>query len=227
MTNPWEKIFEGEYETAYQWAEKNYALTAQNFDLRAKAICSVLMENYDQALTDLLQLLSVEEQTNMVSDGTYMEIGLCYYALGDYEKAAVYFSFPVINRKAIKFYSSDISSSPAVLLFLGTKLGQKTLIKSALKELKRLSKFNTPASMYLLGIIDDATLNMASEQENNVTLRNRKQCKAAFYKATAALMSGNDELYKAQIKECVDLKGQRLEFEYFMASVELVKINNL
>jgi len=98
MTNPWDKIFIDDFESAYIIADQNYSQTSQDFDLRARAICSLLLSKYDNSLADFLTLNEIEKHTNRVSDGTYMEIALCYYALGDNDKAIHYFKFPITNR---------------------------------------------------------------------------------------------------------------------------------
>lgn len=225
MTNPWDKIFIDDFESAYEIADQNYSQTSQEFDLRARAICSLQLRKYDNSLADFLKLNEIEKMTNRISDGTYMEIALCYYALDDLDKALEYFKFPIINRKEM-VYTSDISVLASVLLFIATKLGRHDLTKIATKELKRLSKYKTPASNYLLELTTEADLNEIYEQQNHETLRSRKECKAEFYKAVLALVNGNFDKYKEHLNRYVDIKGKYLEFEYYIAKVELDKHNS-
>ncbi len=225
MTNPWDKIFIDDFESAYKIADQNYLQTSQDFDLRARAISSLLLRKYDNSLADFLTLNEIEKQTNRVGDGTYMDIALCYYALGNTDKAIDYFKFPITNRKDIK-YTSDISVPPSVLLFIATKLGRQDLTKIATKELKRLSKYKTPASNYLLGLTTEEDLNEVYEQQSHETLRSRYECKVEFYKAILELVNGNFDKYKEHLIRCVDIKGKYLEFEYYIAKVELDKLNS-
>ncbi len=225
MINPWDKIFIDDFESAYEIADQNYLQTSQDFDLRARAICSLQLGKYDNSLADFLTLNEIERQTNRLSDGTYMDIALCYYALGDNDKAIDFFKYPITNRKEIK-YTSDISVPPSVLLFIATKLGRQDLTKTATKELKRLSKFKTPASTYLLRLTTEDELNETYKQQTHETLRNRKECKAEFYKAVLELVNGNVDNYKKHLIRCVDIKGKYLEFEYYIAKVELDKLNS-
>src|SRR4051794_31002663 len=120
MTNPWDKIFVDDFESAYKLADRNYLDTRQDFDLRARAICSLLLHKYDNALVDFTTLNNNEINTNRVSDGTYMDIALCYYAIGDLTKAIDFFKFPVVNRKEIK-YTSDISVPASILFYIAIK----------------------------------------------------------------------------------------------------------
>jgi hypothetical protein len=41
-----------------------------------------------------------------------------------------------------------------------------------------------------------------------------------FYKAIRALQNGLPEEYNGHIRQCVELKGNYLEFEYYIAKVE-------
>ena len=51
-------------------------------------------------------------------------------------------------------------------------------------------------------------------------MRNRKQCKVEFYKAIFYLQSGAHKKYEKHIKNCVEITGKYLEFEYHIAKVE-------
>src|ERR1700743_169829 len=90
----------------------------------------------------------------------------------------------------------------------------------AMTELKRLSKFKTAAPNYLLGEFSESQLDRQFQDEQNETLRNRKQCKTEFYKATRYLQMGILEEYKTHMINCFELTGKYLEFEYYMAQVE-------
>ncbi|GEM_PF-3505542 len=220
MTNPWDKIFIDDFETAYKIADKNFLQTSESFDLRARAICSFLLRKYDNALADFLSLIEIEKQTNRISDGTYIEVALCYYAVGENDKAIDFFKYSVINRKEIK-YTSDVSVAPSILLFIASKFGRQDLIKIANKELKQLSKNNIPIINYLLGLSSQDEVDKVYKQHHNETIRIRKECKVEFYKAVFALINKNFNQYKEHLSRCVDIKGKYLEIEYYIAKVEL------
>jgi tetratricopeptide (TPR) repeat protein len=222
MTNPWDKIFIDDFESAYEIADQNYLQTSQEFDLRARAISSLQLRKYDNSLADFLTLNEIEKQTNRVSDGTYIEIALCYYALGETDKAIDYFKFPITNRKDIK-YTSDISVPACILFYIAVKLNRQDILKIATKELKRL-KHKIP--LFLLGQTSTADLNEIYEQQSHETLRSRKECKVEFYKAVSELANGNFDKYKEHLNRCVDIKGKYLEFEYYIAKVEQDKLNS-
>jgi tetratricopeptide (TPR) repeat protein len=222
MTNPWDKIFIDDFESAYEIADQNYLQTSQDFDLRARAICSLQLRKYDNSLVDFLKLNEIEKQTNRISDGTYMDIALCYYALGDTDKAIDYFKFPITNRKDIK-YTSDISVPACILFYIAVKLNRQDILKTATKELKKL-KHKIP--LFLLGQTSTTDLNEIYEQQSHETLRNRKECKVEFYKAVSELANGNFDKYKEHLNRCVDIKGKYLEFEYYIAKVEKDKLNS-
>lgn len=222
MANPWDKIFIDDFESAYKIADQNYLQTSQDFDLRARAICSLLLRKYDNSLADFLTLNEIEKQTNRISDGTYMDIALCYYALGNTDKAIDYFKFPITNRKDIK-YTSDISVPACILFYIAVKLNRQDILKTATKELKKL-KHKIP--LFLLGQTSTTDLNEIYEQQSHETLRNRKECKVEFYKAVSELANGNFDKYKEHLNRCVDIKGKYLEFEYYIAKVEQDKLNS-
>ena len=219
MTNPWDKIFEHDFEKALEIANENYLNSKETFDLRARATCFLLLKHYGHALDDFLLLNSMEKNENRSSDGTYMNIGLCYYALGDFDKASYYFQYPILNSKEIK-YTSDISVPPTVLLFIGLKVKKPDVIKMATKALGNLWKFKGRVAGYLLDFISEEELNSIHEQQSNPIIGNRKQCKAEFYKAIHSFQIGNWNEYKNHIVECVALNSKYLEFEYYVAKVE-------
>jgi tetratricopeptide (TPR) repeat protein len=218
-TNPWDKICIDDFESAYKIADQNYSKTYQNFDLRARAISSILLGNYEKALADLFLLKDIEHESNRVSDGTYLEIGLCHYAMGEIEKALEYFKYPVENSKLMK-YTSDISVPGGILFYLAINLKRPDLFKIATKELKK-RKVIVP--LFLLGQASELDLNSKWAEQINETLKNRMACKVEFYKAVKALQNGYVEKFQEHINRCVDLKGNYLEFEYYLARIEQCK----
>jgi tetratricopeptide (TPR) repeat protein len=215
-TTPWDLIFIDDFESAYKIADQNYSKAYQNFDLRARAISSFLQGNYESALTDFLLLKDIEHTSNRVSDGTYLEIGLCYYAMEEIGQALEYFKYPVENPKLMK-YTSDISVSGSILFYLAIRLSRSDLLKIATKELKK-RKVTIP--LFLLGQTSELDLNKMWEEQINEILRNRMECKVEFYKAVKALQNGYVEKYQEHINHCVALKGNYIELEYYMARIE-------
>jgi tetratricopeptide (TPR) repeat protein len=216
MINPWYKIFEHDFKAAYAIANENYLQSADNFQLRARATASLLLRDYNNALADFLVINEIEKNSDRKYDVTYMNIGLCYYALGDIENAIDYFKYPIVNSKE-KLGTSDYSVPPCVLLFIGLKSGKQDIVKIATKRLKGLK---TIAPRYLMGVILETELDNEYQRESNATLRSRRQCQVEFYKAILYLQNGPYEKYKKHIKNCVEITGKYLEFEYYIAKVE-------
>jgi tetratricopeptide (TPR) repeat protein len=219
-TNPWDLIFIDDFESAYKIADQNYFETNENFDLRARARSSFLLGNYEKALKDYLLLNDIEHEAHRVSDGTYLEIGLCYYAMEEIEEALGYFKYPVENSKLMK-YTSDISVPGCILFYLAIKLNRLDILKIATKELKK-RKLTIP--LFLLGQLSESDLNKMWKEQTNETLKNRKECKVEFYKAVKGLQNGNVEKYREHLNRCVALKGNYLEFEYYLARTEQSKL---
>jgi len=220
MANPWDSIFINDFQSAYKIADQNYSTTYQTFDLRARAISSFLQDDYGKALIDFLLLNDIEHEANRVSDGTYLDIGLCYYAMEKIEEALGYFKYPVENSKLMK-YTSDISVPGCILFYLAIKLNRSDILKIATKELKK-RKLTIPS--FLLGQRSESDLNKMWEEQTHEILKNRKECKVEFYKAVKGLQDGQVEKYQAHLNRCVALKGNYLEFEYYLARVEQSKL---
>ena len=222
MQSAWNKIFVDDFEGGYRIASETYSQSLQRYDLRARAISSFLLRHYEAALSDFLKLKQDEQATNMPSDGTYLDIGLCCYAIGDMMKAIEHFVYPVANRKLIK-YTSDITVPASILFYMGLRTQRQDLQKIATKELKRLKQV---VPQFILGTASEEDLERLYQEQPHPILQNRKQCKTEFYKAVKALQTGDLDKWSEHLKRCVVLKGNYLEFEYFMARVELDKLNS-
>lgn len=216
MINPWDKIFEHDFEKAYEIANDNYLQSTDDFQLRARARAALLLGDYNNALDDFLKINEIEKRSHRKYDRTYMDIALCYYALGDFKNAIDHFQYPIINLKE-KLGTSDYSVPPCVLLFIGLKSERQDLIKIASKRLKTLK---TTASSYLMGVLSETELDSVYRKESNTILQNRNQCKIEFYKAIHCLQNGSHTKYEKHIKNCVEITGKYLEFEYYIAKVE-------
>lgn len=197
-TNPWDMIFIEDFESAYKIADQNYSQTYQNFDLRARAISSFLLGNYEKALTDFLLLKDIEHESSRVYDRTFLEIGLCYYAMEEIGQALEYFKYPVENSKLMKC-TSDISVPGSILFYLAIKLNRSDISKIAIKGLK---KRKVVVPLFLLCQASELDLNKKWKEQINETLKNRMACKVEFYKAVKALQNGYIEKYQAYKSLC-------------------------
>ena len=79
--NPWDKIFVGDFYSAFDLADVNHRTGQSNFDLRARGLILLHQRKYQEAMDDFKTLMEKEKKDNRVSDDTYLYIGLCYYAL--------------------------------------------------------------------------------------------------------------------------------------------------
>jgi tetratricopeptide (TPR) repeat protein len=219
--NPWDKIFEKKFSEALKIADDNYKANGQKFDLNSRAICNLQIGNYQMALADFLEVLEFEKKTGDLSDKTYMNIGLSYYALSDFEKAKEYFKFPVINPGKIK-YTNGIFRPSSILYFIALKLQDDIILKAAKKDMikRKLLVHN-----YLLELEDEQSLNSDLKQIENVTLLNRSSCTYEFYKAVRSFKNKDNDGFKKHLSETVKLEGKFLEFEYFIAKIELESNN--
>jgi tetratricopeptide (TPR) repeat protein len=217
MTNPWDKMFLEDFDTALKIADENFKNTNHKFDLRARALIKLLQADYSGSLNDFKLLKEMDKAGNVISDDTYLYIGLCYYGLGESEKAMEYFEYPVKNHKEFK-YTTDITLAPAILYFMSVKTGNvKTL---ALAE-KDLNKRNTPIAEFFTNRIDE---NEFEKIFVTPALKNRQQCRLEFYKGVKYLKEKDYHKHYNQLKKTVELKGQFLEFEYYLSKVELAKL---
>lgn len=218
--NPWDKIFEKKFKEALDLTNENLKSSPNEFDLRARAICNVLLSDYNSALVDFKQMLDKEKASNRLSDDTFLFIGLCYYAISDFANAEYYFSFPLTHSKEIK-YITDISRPSSILYFISIKLANDKLRKIAERDFikRRLLVHN-----YLLGKADDKDLDIELKGETGILLK-RKACCFEFYKAVKKYVMSDLINYKKHLEEVVRLEGGFLEYEYYFSKVELEKIN--
>jgi len=217
MTNPWDKIFLEDFEGALKIANENIALTNSKFDLRARALIKLQQGDYSESLKDFTRLNKYEQESSSISDDTYLYLGLCHYALGDSDQAIRHFEYPVKNNKEFK-YSTDITLAPAILYFISLTTGNVTTLSLAEKD---LNKRKTPIGEFLMGRISEHAFESAFILTE---LKIRRQCSAEFYKSVKSLKEMDyDKQYK-HLKKAVELKGQFLEFEYYLSKVEMEKI---
>jgi tetratricopeptide (TPR) repeat protein len=222
MTNPWDEIFLNNFDEAYKIANENYLKTSSDFDLRARAKCSLLLCDYEKAIQDFLLLNELEKKSGRPYDVTYMEVGLCYYAIGDNDKAVDYFKFAALNRT--KLCTSDVSVPVSILYYIAIKLNRPDILKIAERELMR-RKPDIP--LFLLGKLSESDLNKMFEGYPDGPYRNRQQCKIEFYKAVSQVKNGHKDKYLEHISRCVNLKGRYLEFEYYIAKVEYDRYSSI
>ena len=218
--NPWDKIFEKKIDEALKIADDNYKSNGQKFDLIARAKCHLILGNYQMALTDFLSILELDKKAGSLSDDTFMNIGLSYYAISDFNNAKEYFKYPVTKPGKIK-YTTGIFRPSSILYFIALKLNDEKLLKIAQKD---MTKRKLLVHDYLLDSIDESSLNVDLKKEDNTILLNRKSCVYEFYKAVSSLKNKDNYGFEKHIAETVKLEGRFLEYEYYIAKIELEKI---
>jgi hypothetical protein len=215
--NPWDKIFVGDFDSAFDLADENYRTGQSNFDLRARALILVHQRKYHEAIDDLLTLKENEKKDNRISDDTYLYIGLCYYALDLMSDSRHYFEYPIKNQKEFK-YTTDISLAPAILLFFSLKTSDTPLIAKAKKD---LLKRKTPVAEYLTDRISETEF---AKEFVDGDLKERQECRFQFYKGLKYLSGKDEDKYVDHLRNCREIKGKYLEYEYYLSKVELEKL---
>lgn len=213
--NPWNNIFEENFELALNQAENQYDADPSDLNLRTRATCNLLLNNYQLALNDYNELFKRNLESKRLGDVLCLKIGLCYYALDDYELAKKYFAYPLTNKSKVK-YTSGIFRPPSFLFLISKIFKDSKFEKLAVKELNR-SQLTIPK--YLTNRITESELGEELEQIENETLRNRSECVFEFYKAVNAFDNGPNDQYIYHLEECKKIKGKYLEFEYYFATV--------
>ncbi len=216
-TNPWDKIFTGDFDSAFKIADENYKAGQSDFDLRARAKINLHERKYQEALDDFRTLKEKEKNTNRVSDDTYLYIGLCYYALDFLADSKEYFEFPIKHAKEFK-YTTDISLAPAMLLFFALKTEDTKLLAKAEKDLVRRK---TPIAEYLTDRISEKEF---IKEFVDVELKERRECRFEFYKGLKYLRGKDEEKYVDHLRNSRKIKGKYLEYEYYLSKIELEKL---
>jgi hypothetical protein len=215
--NPWDKIFVGDFDSAFDLADENYRTGQSNFDLRARALILLHQRKYQEAIDDFETLKEKEKKDSRISDDTYLYIGLCYYALELISDSKHYFEYPIKHQKEFK-YTTDISLAAAILLFFSLKIHDTQLLARAEKD---LLKRKTPIAEYLTDRISE----MEFEKEFvDVDLKERRECRFEFYKGLKYLRDNDEEKYFDHLRNCRRIKGKYLEYEYYLSKIELEKL---
>ena len=218
--NPWDNIFEESFELALIQAEKNYYEYPSDLNLRTRATCNLLNNNYQSALNDYTDLFERNLASKNLGDVLCLKIGLCHYALEDYELAKKYFAYPIVNKSSITYTSGLFR--PSSFLFLISKIFKDSkLEKMAIKELNK-SQLTIPK--YLTKRITELELAEELDQIENTTLKKRSECIYEFYKAVNAFDNDANAQYIFHLQECKRINGKFLEFEYYFASIELDRL---
>jgi hypothetical protein len=215
--NPWDKIFVGDFDSAFDLADENYRTGQSNFDLRARALILLHQRKYQEAIDDFKILMEKEKKDNRVSDDTYLYIGLCYYALDLISDSRNYFEYPIKHHKEFK-YTTDISLAPAILLFFSLKTNDTQLLVRAEKD---LLKRKTPIAEYLTDRISEREF---KKEFVDVDLKERRECRFEFYKGLKYLRGKEELKYFDHLRNCKKIKGKYLEYEYYLSKIELEKL---
>ncbi len=215
--NPWDKIFVDDFAAAFDVADGNYKAGQNNFDLRARAIILLHLRKYQESLGDFEMLKDKEERDNRISDNTYLYIGLCHYALGRIGDSLHYFEYPIKHRRKFN-YTTDISLAPAILLFFSLKTNDGQLLARATKDLLNRE---TPIAEYLTDRISEEKF---EKQFVSTELKVRQECRFEFYKAIKSLRDKDEEKYVNHLRNSIRMKGNYLEYEYYLSNVELERL---
>lgn len=215
--NPWDKIFVHDFASAFDVADENYRVGQSNFDLRARAIILLLLRKYQESLNDFEMLKDKEEKENRISDNTYLYIGLCHYALGRISDSLHYFEYTIKHHRKFN-YTTDISLAPAILLFFSLKTNDAQLLARAMKDLLNRE---TPIAEYLTDRISEKKF---EKQFVSTELKVRQECRFEFYKAVKSLRDKDEEKYVNHLINSRRMKGNYLEYEYYLSNVELEKL---
>jgi hypothetical protein len=215
--NPWDKIFVGDFNSAFELADENYRMGQSNFDLRARALILLHQRKYQEAIDDFETLKEKEKKDNRISDDTYLYIGLCYYALDQMSDSRHYFEYPIKHHKEFK-YTTDISLAPAILFFFSLKTYDTQLLAKAEKD---LLKRKTPIAEYLTDRISEKEF---EKEFIDAALKERQECRFEFYKGLKYLRDKDEESYFNHLQNCRKIKGKYLEYEYYLSKIELEKL---
>ncbi len=215
--NPWDRIFEDDFDSAFDLADENYRAGQSSFDLRSRAMILLHLGKYQASLDDFEALREKEKNDNGVSDDTYLFIGLCYYALDRMSDSKHYLEYPVKYPAKFK-YTTDISLPPAVLLFFSLKTNDAKLQVKAERD---LLKRKTPIAEYLTDRISEDDF---KGQFVHPALKIRCECRFEFYKGLKYLRDKDEQKYFDHLRNSREIKGMYLEYEYYLSKVELEKL---
>ena len=218
--NPWDNIFEENFELALDQAEKNYDENPSDLNLRTKATCNLLNNNYQSALNEYTDLFKRNLASKKLGDVLCLKIGLCYYALEDFEMAKKYFAYPIVNKSTVTYTSAIFR--PSSFLFLISKIFKDSKLEKA--ALKDLNKSQLTIPKYLTNRITELELTKELDQIEDTTLKKRSECVFEFYKALNAYDNDVNAQYIYHLQECKRINGKFLEFEYYFASIELDRL---
>lgn len=214
MNDVWNKIFADDFDGALLLAEERCRCSGNEFDLRTRGLIKLQQGDYAEALLDFQQLQQKERGNNTQSEDTWLYTGLCYYAQGQLEKACSLFEYPLHHAAEFR-YTTDIALVPAVLLFFSFKTNSELMRRTAVIELMMR---RGPVADFLTGRID---VDAFEQKLVRPLIKNRMECRMAFYTAVMSLIQNDRPAYMRQLRRTVSLKGQYLEFEYYLAKVEL------
>jgi len=214
MESSWRLIEKGMFFEALNRATEEYNDTKSLAPIRHRAMASMMMNDYENALIDYLKALDETEEWHK-GDVDYIYVGVAYWLLGEYTKATQMF----MNSMILKLpYTSNIIIPPAIVYFASVYLKDEKIKKEAIKYLKKFVKKKLPLALFLLNEINEAEL-LGSITDNS-PLRSRMLCKYELYIATKYLENGGIAQFYDHLQKSIDTK-KIIEFEYFIALSEL------
>jgi tetratricopeptide (TPR) repeat protein len=219
--NGWDLIKLKKFEEAYSFYDNEYEKHQRKSDLGKRAVASLNLKNYKDALKGFLELIRLN---NGDSDADYIYAGTCYWILGN-------------KAEAINLWKEGLTSTytdaaggieiPATLFFAAISLGNQELLKEAVsllrKRWKAKSVVNWPGAIagYLLGKFSEQEVLEAIS--DHPTLRIREMCQALFYFGIQCLKNGDRKGFISYMEQCSSSEYGYLEQEYYLAIGELDK----
>jgi tetratricopeptide (TPR) repeat protein len=221
----WDLLERGQFNLAYSQMTKdiNEKPDTAIHHLANRGLCLLLLGRPSEALADFRMLLGIHPE----SSTGYIFAGISQWWLGQpLESVAMW-------EEAVNAELTDAAGgvqSPALLYFAATHLRDSCLEKHSIELLKRrlrskrIKAWPGPIAEFLLGKLDKTEFLHKSAAVDNPILEKRRLTKAHFWIGFRYYRQGNTNEYKSYLQK--SLAGHILEPEYYLASYELLNIDD-
>ena len=125
MESSWDLITKGMLSEAFNRATEEYNATKSLVSIRHRAMASMMMNNYENALIDYLKVLDETEDWHK-GDRDYIYVGAVYWLLCEHTKATQMFMDSMILKLP---YTSNIIIPPAIVYFASVYLKDEKIKK--------------------------------------------------------------------------------------------------